>query len=167
MARPATVKVFDPETIELRIGSFDRVLAREATYTVQDKERFLRVLSLALRHEGRFLMTDFVIEPSNAEQPVLDAWVTLQPLRPRLWSVRQYSDCLRGLGLELSAPEDMTAAYKAQILRGWDNLLQTVDIRSLPPAHRAVVVDEAERWVRMVAAFDAGALKVYRMTAFG
>lgn len=165
MAKPSAVKVFDPETFELRVGSFDRVLAREATYMVDDKERFLRVLSLALRAEGRLLMTDFVIEPSNAEQGALEAWAAHQPHRPRLWGLRQYSDCLRGLGLDLRVPEDMTAVYKAQILRGWDNLLQTVDLRSLPRAHRSVVVDEAERWMRTVAALDAGTLKVYRFTA--
>jgi SAM-dependent methyltransferase len=167
VARPAAVKVFDPETFELRVGAFDRVLAREATYMVDDKERFLRVLSLALRPEGRLLMTDFVIEPSNVEQPALAAWAALQPHRPRLWGLRQYSDCLRGLGLALRVPDDMTAAYKAQIVGGWDNLLQTVDLRSLPRAHRSAVVDEAERWMRTVAALDAGILKVYRFTAIG
>jgi SAM-dependent methyltransferase len=166
MAKPAGVKVFDPERFELRGGAFDRVLAREATYMVDDKERFVRVLSLALRPEGRLLMTDFVIEPSNAQQPALAAWAALQPHRPRLWGLRQYSDCLRGLGLDLRAPEDMTAAYKAQILRGWDNLLQTVDLRSLPRAHRTAVVDEAERWMRTIAALDAGTLKFYRFTAY-
>jgi SAM-dependent methyltransferase len=165
MAKPAAVKVFDPEGFELRVGTFDRVLAREATYMVDDKERFLRVLSLGLRPEGRLLMTDFVVEPSLAERPALDAWSALQPRRPRLWGLRQYSDCLRGLGLDLRLPEDMTLAYKAQIISGWDNLLQTVDLRSLPRDHRSVVLAEAERWMNTISAFDAGILKVYRFTA--
>jgi SAM-dependent methyltransferase len=165
--KQALLRVLDPETFELRVGAFDRVLAREATYMVQDKERFLRVLVLALRPQGRLLMTDFVLEPAHGEPPPLAAWAALQPHRPTLWSLRQYCDCLRNLGLELRVPEDMSEAYKGQILAGWDNLLQTVDLRSLPRAHRTALVDELERWMRTVAALDSGSLRVYRFTALG
>ena len=161
MQKRAPVRVLDPETFELRVGAFDRVLAREATYAVQDKERFLRVLVLALRSKGRMLLADFVLEPSRAERPALAAWAVLQSVRPMLWSLRQYSDCLQSLGLELRAPVDMTDGYKSQILAGWENLLRTVDLRSLPRAHRVAVVDELERWVRTIAAFESGALKMY------
>jgi SAM-dependent methyltransferase len=165
LRKQAPVKVLHPETFELRAATFDRVLAREATDMVQDKERFLRVLVLALKPPGQLLMTDFVIEPSSAERPALGAWAALQPHRPMLWSLRQYSDCLRSLGLELRMPEDMTDAYKRQILGGWDNLLQTVNLRSLPRADRLAIVDELEHWVRTITALDSGALKMYRFHA--
>jgi SAM-dependent methyltransferase len=152
----------DPETLELRAGTFDGILGREATHLVIDKERFLRVLLLGLRPRGQLLLTEFVVEPALAARPELAAWAALQPREPLLWSLRQYSDCFLSLGVELRVPEDISAAYKRQIVDGWQRLLRTVDLRSLPRGHRLAVVAEAERWMPAVAALDSGALHMYR-----
>ncbi|HJT05560.1 MAG TPA: class I SAM-dependent methyltransferase [Stellaceae bacterium] len=152
----------DPETLELRAGTFDGILGREATHLVIDKERFLRVLLLGLRPRGQLLLTEFVVEPALAARPELAAWAALQPREPLPWTLRQYSDCFLGLGVELRVPEDISAAYKSWIVDGWARLLRTVDLRSLPRAHRLAVVAEAERWMPTVAALDSGALRMYR-----
>jgi len=152
----------DPETLELRAGAFDGILGREASHLVRDKERFMRVLILGLRPRGQLLLTEFVAEPALAGRPELAAWASLQPRDPSLWSLRQYSDCLLSLGVELRVPEDISAAYKSQIVEGWMRLLRTVDLRSLPRGHRLAVVAEAERWMPTVAALDSGALRMYR-----
>jgi SAM-dependent methyltransferase len=152
----------DPETLELRAGTFDGILGREATHLVLDKERLLRVLLLGLRPRGQLLLTELVAEPALAGRPELAAWAALQPREPLLWSLRQYSDCFLSLGVELRVPEDISAAYKSQIVEGWGRLLRTVDLRSLPRGHRLAVVAEAERWMPTVAALDCGALRMYR-----
>ena len=152
----------DPETLELRAGAFDGILGREATHLVVDKERFLRVLLLGLRPRGQLLLTEFVADPALAGRPELAAWMALQPRPPSLWTLQQYSDCFLSLGVELRVPEDITGVYKSQIINGWTRLLRTVDLRSLPRAHRLAVVAEAERWMPAVAALDSGALRVYR-----
>ena len=152
----------DPETLELRAGTFDGILGREATHLVIDKERFLRVLLLGLRPRGQLLLTEFVVEPALAARPELAAWAALQPREPLPWTLRQYSDCFLGLGVELRVPEDISAAYKRWIVDGWARLLRTVDLRSLPRAHRLAVLAEAERWMPTVAALDSGALRMYR-----
>jgi SAM-dependent methyltransferase len=152
----------DPETLELRAGAFDGILGREASHLVRDKERFMRVLILGLRPRGQLLLTEFVTEPALAARPELAAWAALQPRDPSLWTLRQYRDCFLGLGVELRVPEDISAAYKSQIVEGWVRLLRTVDLRSLPRGHRLAVVAEAERWMPTVAALDSGALRMYR-----
>ncbi|HYM04051.1 MAG TPA: methyltransferase domain-containing protein [Stellaceae bacterium] len=163
--RHAPVTVMDPESFELRTGAFDCILGRAATYMVTDKERFMRVLILGLKQRGQLLLTDFVVEPALAQRTELATWARLQPHPPSLWSVRQYTDCLNSLGFDTRIAEDITASVKMQIILGWDNLLQTVNLRSLPRPHRFAVVDEVERWMRTTAAFDSGALKVYRFYA--
>jgi len=152
----------DPETLELRAGAFDGIFGREASHLVRDKERFMRVLILGLRPRGQLLLTEFVAEPALAGRPELAAWAALQPRGPSLWTLRQYSDCFLNLGVELRVPEDISAAYKSQIVEGWVRLLRTVDLRSLPRDHRLAVVAEAERWMPTVAALDSGALRMYR-----
>ena len=163
--RHAPITQIDPETFELRTGAFDCILARGATYMVQDKERFMRVLILGLKQRGQLLLTDFVVDPALAKRPELALWAGLQPLKPTLWTLQQYADCFKSLGFDVRITEDITHDYKLQIVLGWDNLVQNVDIKSLPKPHKLQIVSEAERWVKTIIALDAGVLKAYRFYA--
>ena len=163
--RQVPVSIIDPETVELRAGAFDGILGREATYMVEGKERFLRVLVQSLKPRGRLVLSEFVLEPALAQRRELAAWAALQPHPPSLWSLRQYRDCFLGLGVELRAAEEMTASYKGAIVEGWEQLLQTMNIKSLPRQQRLVVAAEAERWGWTIAALDAGAIRMYRFQA--
>jgi SAM-dependent methyltransferase len=161
----ASISVMNPETLELKSGAFDCIFGRGATYAVQDKERFMRVLIMGLKPRGQLLLTDYLVDPALAARPELAAWQALEPFPPALWSVQQYTDCLKSLGFDIRITEDISGQYKAQIVLGWDTLLQTVDIRKLPRAHQLTVLDEAERWVKTIVALDSGALKVFRFYA--
>ncbi|HUH83796.1 MAG TPA: methyltransferase domain-containing protein [Stellaceae bacterium] len=161
----APVSAMDPESFELKSSSFDGILGRGATYMVQDKERFLRVLMLALKPRGQLLLTEYVVDPPLAGGSELAVWSSLQPHPPSLWTLQQYVDCLKSLGFDIRITEDITQDVKHQIVLGWDHLVQTVDIKSLPRQHKVTVVDEAERWVKTIAALDTGAVKAYRFYA--
>jgi SAM-dependent methyltransferase len=161
----APVSVYDPEAFELKTGTFDCIFGRGATYMVRDKERFMRVLILGLKPGGQLLLTDYVLEPSLAERPELPLWSSLQPSKPSLWTVQQYTDCFKSLGFDIRIIEDITHDVKQQIIIGWDNLVQHVDIKALPRPHKLAVVNEAERWVKTIMALDAGVVKAYRFYA--
>jgi SAM-dependent methyltransferase len=165
MVKHAPVNPLDPETFELRQGAFDCIFGRAATHDVVDKERFLRVLFLGLKPRGQLLLSEFVINPDAADRPELATWAAEQSYRPSLWTLRQYTDCLTSLGFEVRITEDTTATVRSHIIMGWDQLLRTVDLRSLPRQHLVAVVDEAERSMHVVAALDSGALKTYRLYA--
>ena len=164
-AKQAAIYPMDPEAFELKAGSFDCIIGRDATYMVRDKERFIRVLILGLKPEGKLLLTDFVVEPAQAQRPELATWTALQPYKPMLWSLQQYVDCLKSLGCDDRGAVDITAELKAQIILGWYKLLQTVAIKQLPRTHQLALLDEAERWVRTIVTLDSGALKAYRFLA--
>lgn len=163
--RHAPISVIDPESFELRTGAFDCILGRGSTYMVQDKERFMRVLILGLKQRGQLLLTDYVIEPSLAQRPEYAMWAALQPHPPMLWTLQQYTDCFKSLGFDVRVTEDITQDVKMQIVLGWDNLVQTVDIKALPRVHKLQIVSEAERWVKTIIALDSGAIKAYRFYA--
>ncbi|MGO8918987.1 MAG: hypothetical protein ACLQJR_24055, partial [Stellaceae bacterium] len=163
--RHAPISAIDPESFELRTGAFDCILGRGATYMVQDKERFMRVLILGLKQRGQLLLTDYVIEPSLAQRPEYAMWAGLQPHTPSLWTLQQYTDCFKSLGFDVRITEDITQDLKLQIVLGWDNLVQTVDIKALPRAHKLQIVSEAERWVKTIIALDSGVIKAYRFYA--
>jgi SAM-dependent methyltransferase len=165
LAKRAPVSPFDPESFELRAGGHDCVLGREATYAVQDKERFLRVLILGLKPRGQLLLTEFVLEPEAGGSETLEGWAAQQPYQPSLWTAAQYADCLASLGFEIRAAEDITAPYRSQILSGWSALLASIDLRHLPRRDLVAVVDEAERWTRTAAALERGGLRMMRFHA--
>jgi hypothetical protein len=158
----APISVIDPEAFELKPGTFDGILARGATYMVQDKERFMRVLILGLKPHAAVVLTDYVLEPGLADRPELGLWAALQPHKPSLWTVQQYVDCFKSLGFDVHITEDITHDFKQQIILGWDHLIQTVDIKSLPRQHKLVIVSEAEHWVKTIMALDAGVVKANR-----
>src|SRR5579863_7206313 len=61
MQKRAPVSVYDPDKLQLRTGLYDCILGQQATYTVGDREKFLRGLIMALKPRGQLLLTDFVI----------------------------------------------------------------------------------------------------------
>jgi len=165
MQRHAPISAVDPETFELRTNAFDCILGRGATYMVQDKERFMRVLILGLKQRGQLLLTDYVVDPARAQAPEFAMWASLQPHRPTLWALQQYTDCFKSLGFDVRITEDITHDVKLQIVLGWEHLVQTVDIKALPRPHKLQIVSEAERWVKTIMALDSGVVKAYRFYA--
>lgn len=159
-----TVGVYDPEAFELKTSAFDCILGRGATYMVQDKERFMRVLILGLKPGGQLLLTDYALEPTLAARPELQLWSSGEPNKPSLWTVQQYTDCFKSLGFDVRVVEDITHDLKLQIIMGWHNLVRHVDIKALPRPHKLAIVSEAERWMKTVMVLDAG-VKAYRFYA--
>jgi hypothetical protein len=111
------------------------------------------------------LLTDYVIDPAAGDSAALALWAAQQRPRPSLWTVRQYTDCLTGLGFDIRITEDITDRQRRLIIGGWDRLLHNVDLKHLPKQHVRAVIDEAEIWVHAMAALESGALKLYRFYA--
>lgn len=167
MQKRAPVSGYDPHALDLRPHSFDCILSRQSTYTLadKDKEPFLQTLTAALKPRGHLLLTDHVLEPKAHAGPELGAWRRQQRRPAHLWTAAQYAECLKRLGMEIRVTEDTSSAFRHRILGGWAQMIDTVDLRSLPRQHLLAVVDEAERWVHTIAALDGGALRTYRVYA--
>ncbi len=164
MQKRAPVNPYDPKTLELRDHSFDCILARQSTYTIEDKAAFLKLLVTSLKPRGHLLITDFVVQP-KAGGAALEAWLRQQQPPARLWTAAQYDECLTRLGLDSRVTEDTTAKLRQLILAGWAQMISTIDLHALPKQHLLTIVDEAERWVRTIEAIDGGSLRMYRFYA--
>lgn len=159
------IKACDPETLELGSAKFGGALGREASYTVAEKERFLRVVAQALRPRGRIVLTDFVLDRGAGERDDLDAWLGHLPLRASLWTAAQYADCFKSVGYDLRRAEDISALYRRQIVAAWMGYLRSGEIRGQPAVQVEAVLAEAEASFRTVAALESEALKYYRFEA--
>jgi cyclopropane fatty-acyl-phospholipid synthase-like methyltransferase len=167
LSRHVQISAFDPESFELRTGFYDHALAREATYCVEQKERFLRVLNQAMKPFGQLILTDFVLDRAAGERPELASWVGTLRDKPHLWTAAQYSDCFKSLGFDLRIANDITADYRRLILLAWKNFLERGELRQIRGTQAAPVIDEVERGLRTVAALESGALKFYYFVALG
>jgi len=166
-SRHVQISAFDPESFELRAGFYDHALAREATYYVGQKERFLRVINQAMKPFGQLILTDFVLDRSAGDRPELAAWDGASRYKPQLWTAAQYSDCFKSLGFDLRIANDITPDYRKLILLAWKNFLERGELRQIKGPQAAPVIDEVERALRTVAALESGALKFYYFVALG
>lgn len=167
LSRHVQISAYDPETFELRTGFYDHALARQATYCVEQKERFLRVVNQAMKPFGQLILTDFVRDRAVDDRPELATWETTLEYQPQLWTAAQYSDCFKSLGFDLRIANDITPEYRRIILLAWRDFLDRGELRQLRAAQAVPVIDEVERGLRTVAALESGALKFYYFVALG
>ena len=164
LARRAPVGVYDPESFDLPAARYDCVLAREASYALREKERFWRVVMQGLRPEGALVATEFA-RTQGGDRGALERWAPPSKHKPLLWTLERYEDCLKSLGFEIREIVDMTDEYRALVLAGWTRLMQRPELHRIPRAAFGPIIDEAERSMRTVQAFDAGALRLLRFHA--
>jgi SAM-dependent methyltransferase len=166
LARRAPVTVYDAEAFDLAPGRYDFALAREATFAVRDKERFLRVLRQGLRPSGALVLTEFMLDRGRDDGGgALARWMTAAPRPPLLWTLERYEDCLKSLGFAPRAIADGSQDYRALVLGAWTRFVDRQELRHYPRAGFAAVIDEAERSLRLVQALEGGALKHVRILA--
>jgi cyclopropane fatty-acyl-phospholipid synthase-like methyltransferase len=165
LQKRAAIGPYNPESFELRPNGFDCILGRGSTYNVAEKERLLRVLYQGMKQRGQLLLNEFTIDPAVGKKPELAAWIAKESYPPVLWTIEQYNDCLTSLGFDIRVVEDITSVYRTMIIGGWARLLKEVDLKAMTKEHRLTVIDEAELWMKRVAALECGALRVYRIYA--
>lgn len=167
LGRHVQINPYDPETFELRTAFYDHALAREATYHIVQKERFLRVVNQAMKPSGQLVMTDFVRDRTAGDRPELAAWEAMQRYKPELWTSAQYADCLKSLGFDLRIATDFTADYRHLIIHAWKEFVERPELHHLRSSQASPVIDEVERGVRTIAALESGALKFFYFVALG
>lgn len=159
------ISAYDPETVELRARGFDGVYAQHLTCSIVDKERLFREVMRSLKARGHFAFVDFVLKDGTQEDPQLNRLRQLEPFALLPWKISQYTDCLTSVGFDCRITEDQTLMYKTLVVEGWDRLLKTVNLKTMPKTHLLALLDEADLWVQRLKAIDSGVLGVTRFYA--
>ncbi|MCZ6483558.1 MAG: methyltransferase domain-containing protein [Alphaproteobacteria bacterium] len=165
MSKKAPVNHADFETIELRPNFFDRVFSKEALFTVADKEHLFKMVFTALKNEGQFVFTDYMVRERGAESQAVKDWIEHEPVQPHLWSPDRTEAYLKRLTFDIRVVEDITKAARRRIFEGWQKFIDTHEPGSIPDELVPSLVDEAEHWARRVAALDSGNIRMYRIYA--
>ena len=165
MAKKAPIAHFDPESVDLPEGKYDRVFARETFYRVRFKEQLFEAVRETLKDGGEFLLTDYVLRKEGGKSEAIDRWIDGErdPVYP--WSVEKYEEMFQELNLELRVTEDMTETHRELVLGGWHRFVRALSAAKMPPPVLLSAVEEAELWAHRVAALESGDVALYRFVA--
>lgn len=156
---------YDPENLLLRDGFYDCAMAREVISTLVDKEAFLHAVSLALKSFGWIVITDFVRGDAPADDAAFAGWAAMQEQKPLLWTGEDYVACLERLACDVRIASDATAQYRSLLLRSWRRFLDHPELPRLKGRRALPLLDEVERCIRTLAAFESGALRYFHICA--
>lgn len=158
----ALVQHLDIDNPEFPENLCQGALVRDALYRVEDKAALLTGVVGAIKSQRDLVITDFMTAGSD---PALDGWIAGESGPVFLWDEDGARACLETLELDVRSFHDNTDAYVSMILRGLDAFTRTLQ-EQRPPRHQLVpTVYEVERWARLVAALESGALRHYWITA--
>jgi hypothetical protein len=115
-----------------------------------------------IRPGGQLAMMELVAEASD---PAIDAWRALERRRSPLPREADITACLTSLGLEVRVVEDQSPRHIRQTLRGWQTLVHVLDSAKPSPAQAALLVMEAEIWLRRLRLIEAGQVRMMRWSA--
>ncbi len=162
LAKKASIKSFDPEHFEAQPKSFDCIFSRDFFFTVEDKDRLLKMIEFALKDRGQLLFTDFVSAAPGRSTPALQEWIAAEPETPHLWTVEDYTKALAALKFDVRVTEDITEDLCKQVTARWASYMAGVDQSALDSEAATALVNEVKFWTRRVKVMEAGDLKAYR-----
>lgn len=164
LARKATLLPFTREKpmFEKR---FDAVLAKDILYTVQDKDAFLEAVKGVCKPRAPVLFTDYCLSHSGTVGQAVTSWKKMEETRPWLISIGEEAALFAKHGFDLRIKEDITDTYRKLILTAWDTFAHVIPKGKPDSDTEAAIFDEAETWLRRIAAMNTGDLRVYRLFA--
>ncbi len=165
MGEKVPIEAFDPEEFHSKAKSLDCVFSKEFLFTVEDKVKFLQAVEQAMKPKAQLLFTDYVLAKPHLHTPVLDSWIEHERRRAHPWAVEDYQDVLAELRLDIRVAEDVTKPFRAMVIKGWADFIESTRRGSVGRETAPALVDEVELWTRRIQAIDAGDLKVCRVHA--
>lgn len=160
LGKQAPIMHYDPNNLVLD-KNYDGIFAKEAFFTVSNKDKLFSEIAGHLKPGGQFLFTDYCVDAADLTDPALVGWMSHEPVEPVLWSSARIVAALRSRKFDVRINEDMTQLQRQLITAALVQFLQHLRDHAMDTATKMAVLDEVELWARRVAAFDAG-LRVYR-----
>lgn len=163
LMKKAPIQHFDPLTIKLPPKKYDAICVRNIFGALDDKDTLLKEVGKALRPGGCLLVSDFAISHRDANSDAFKAWSDGEEHAPRLCTLEEFRTSCDTIKLDVRVCEDMTAEFRELVVKGWSNLAELMDGKSLDPEEAKALAKELQLWQRRLAAFASGDLRVIRI----
>lgn len=163
LAKKAPITAYDPANLDLPKKKFDCIFAREIFYTVGNKPKLFESIRNALKTDGHFVFTDYVLDARRSPGPELEAWQRSEPVPTHPWTAARYEALLNELKLSLQISQDLTEDYCSIVVTAWSDYVRRLDETQLSREFVDMMLSDAELWHRRVLALRQGALRLQRM----
>jgi len=165
LQRKASVEHGVYTKLKVKPRSKDAMLAKEALFTVADKDTAFDSILGAIRPGGQLMYTDFMATGPELTDPAVAQWQTREPRRPHLWELERTRNKLEAAKMEVRVAEDITEKYRKRALIGFNSLVEKVKEFREDTERVKWVILEAEIWFHRLAALDSGEVNVTRIYA--
>lgn len=165
LAKRATVERWDPEHPDFARRAFDLAIGIDVL-RARRPEDVLAALTQAVRPGGQIALLETVAPaPLDPADAAVAAWLRLDLRGAMPPDPARVARALERLGFVLRAAEDVSARHMRQVVSGWRRLLRDLRAEHPDAAHAAVLVAEAELWLRRVRLMRAGRIGMMRWLA--
>jgi SAM-dependent methyltransferase len=164
--RKVPITAYEPARISLKPASFDGALIRETLYTTPDRETFLRKVADSIRPLGHLVLTDLMLTDEEARNDRrVKAWLKRDVADASPDIVGAYTPVLEELGFDVRVEEDESDIYNAYVLQGWATFVEGLSREDLDRELVSLMMIEAEFWVNLMRALQAGKVRLCRIHA--
>jgi len=161
----ATVQTWNPAAPLFRHQGFHHAMSLDA---IRDAcvEDVLGAIVLAVRPGGQIVLLETIADTSfNAADPAVAEWCRLEQREARLPTQAGIDRIFHHLGCDVNVMEDVSKRHVQDAIAGWLRLVQALAKDRPDPARAALVVAEAELWLRRLRLVQAGMLRLARWHA--
>ncbi|MCG8504230.1 MAG: methyltransferase domain-containing protein [Sphingomonadales bacterium] len=169
MAKKAILEPYDPESPEPFDRKFDRAFAKEALFTIDNKDQILANIYESLKPDCLFLITDYVAGEQISDGRKLADWVAGERIRPCLVDAEELAKAVTKAGFAIRVNEDISDQYIELISRAWagaDKVAQKLIHEPNGEGLVTTLLKEAEFWSRRTELLRSGDLRAWRLLAY-
>lgn len=169
MEKKAAIELYDPTNFEGFDRKFDRVLAKEALFTIEDKAGMIEKMEAKLKPGGLILATDYVIaDESVVGKDQYKEWKVAERTLPYSILSSEQEDLFKKNGMQVRVSEDISSDYVKMITDAWsgaDKVAARLAKEDDGPRLIQILMKEAEFWTRRKQMLEAGHLQLWRIVA--
>ena len=162
LTRKAPVTFTDVETFSMRENAFHCAYSMLTFFKIENKSHVLRMIEKGLHPGGQFAFTDYLVTEEGRGDPMITQWMEAEDPTPHPWTLKHYQAELTNLNLDVRIAEDTSDRHQSDILAGWAHFAESLKPGGVARGTTLLMVMEAEKWVRRVAALRSGHLRYYR-----
>jgi cyclopropane fatty-acyl-phospholipid synthase-like methyltransferase len=160
LAKRATVASWDPAAPAFDRHAFHHALAVQAL-RVRRPEDVLTAMAQAVQPGGQIALLETVAPaPLDAADPMVAAWLRMEPGGAPLPDPARIGMTLERLGFQVRVAEDISQRHMRLAVRGWRVLLRSLAADRPDAAHAALLVAEADLWLRRIRLMRAGRIRM-------
>ncbi len=169
VTKKANITKFQLDGFEGFDRKFDRALAKESLFTVQDKKMIIEKTEESLKAGGLVLVTDYVVDNESVlSSDNYKAWKVSERSTPYCITPDDYSEMFKEARMQVRVSEDISAEYVSMINKAWagaEKVAAKLAKEEGGPRLIQILMREAEFWTRRKKMLESGDLKLWRMVA--